>query len=141
MREREKYRDLQIALRVNRELIVAIIKQATWRERARALLIFWRSFFTPRTRPCVGKNCTGQLAERRVSQNFGCYPSASQISWACKIFGMAAIGCNPNAPLDFHSKSLGLLSVQERSSRRFHSVWIPFGIPFLRNSKTRKNRN
>ena len=39
---------------------------------------------------------------------------------------------------DFNSKSSGLLLVQERSSRRFHSVWTPFGIPFLRNSKIGK---
>ena len=44
----------------------------------------------------------------------------------------------PRFFLDFHSKSPGLLSVQERSSRRFHSIWIPFGIPFLRNSKIGK---
>ena len=25
-------------------------------------------------------------------------------------------------------------------SRKFYSIWTPFGIPFLRNSKTRKNR-
>ena len=37
--------------------------------------------------------------------------------------------------LGFNSKSPGFLSVQERSSRRFHSVWTPFGIPFLQNSK------
>ena len=37
-----------------------------------------------------------------------------------------------------HSKYPGLLSVQERSSQRFHSVWIPFGIPFLRNCKIGK---
>ena len=44
----------------------------------------------------------------------------------------------PRGVLDFNSKSFGLLSVQERSSRRFHSVWTPFGIPFLRNSKIGK---
>ena len=41
----------------------------------------------------------------------------------------------PHGVSDFNSKSSGLLSVQERSSRRFHSVWTPFGIPFLQNSK------
>ena len=39
---------------------------------------------------------------------------------------------------DFISKSSGFLSVQERSSRKFHSVWTPFGIPFLQNSKIGK---
>ena len=43
---------------------------------------------------------------------------------------------------DFISKSSGLLSVQERSSRRFHSVWTAFGIPFLQNFKIgKKNSN
>ena len=42
----------------------------------------------------------------------------------------------PRGVPDFDSKSSGLLSVQERSSRRFHSVW--FGIPFLQNSKIGK---
>ena len=34
--------------------------------------------------------------------------------------------------------SSGLLSVHERSSRRFHSVWTPFDILFLRNSEIGK---
>ena len=38
----------------------------------------------------------------------------------------------------FIFKSSGLLSVQERSSRRFQSVWTPFDIPFLQNSKIGK---
>ena len=45
----------------------------------------------------------------------------------------------PRGVPDFDSKSSRLLSVQERSSRRFHSVWTPFGIPFLQNSKKGKN--
>ena len=44
----------------------------------------------------------------------------------------------PRGVPDFDSKSYGLLSIQERSSRRFHSVWTPFGIPFLQNSKIGK---
>ena len=47
----------------------------------------------------------------------------------------------PRGSSDFISKSPGCLLVQEKSSRRFYSVWTPFGIPFLRNSKTGKNRN
>ena len=46
----------------------------------------------------------------------------------------------PRGVLHFNSKSSGLLSVQERSSRRFHSIWTLFGIPFLQNSKTRKKQ-
>ena len=41
----------------------------------------------------------------------------------------------PHGSSDFISKSPGFLLVQEKSSRRFHSVWTPFSIPFLRDSK------
>ena len=44
----------------------------------------------------------------------------------------------PRGSSDFISKSPGCLLVQEKSSRRFHSVWAPFGIPFLQNSKLGK---
>ena len=35
--------------------------------------------------------------------------------------------------LDVGSKSPELYSVRKSRSRRFHSVWTPFDIPFLRN--------
>ena len=35
--------------------------------------------------------------------------------------------------LDVGSKSPELYSVRKSCSRRFHSVWTPFDIPFLRN--------
>ena len=44
----------------------------------------------------------------------------------------------PHGVLDFNSKSSGLRLFQEISSQRFHSVWTPFDIPFLRNSKIGK---
>ncbi|KRX76304.1 hypothetical protein T12_9843, partial [Trichinella patagoniensis] len=37
--------------------------------------------------------------------------------------------------LDFHSKSSGSRLFQKDRSRRFHSVWTPFDIPFLRNTE------
>ena len=37
----------------------------------------------------------------------------------------------PRGLPDFHPKSPSLRLFQERSSRRFRSVWIPFDIPFL----------
>ena len=37
----------------------------------------------------------------------------------------------PRGVPEFDSKSSRLLLVQEKSSRRFHSVWTPFDIPFL----------
>ena len=40
--------------------------------------------------------------------------------------------------LDGGSKSPGSCSFQKSRSRRFHSVWTPFDIPFLRNPKIGK---
>ena len=40
--------------------------------------------------------------------------------------------------LDVHSKSPGLRLFQKDCSLRFHSVWTPFDIPFLRNPKIGK---
>ena len=46
----------------------------------------------------------------------------------------------PRWLLDFHSKSSRSRSFQKSRSRRFHSVWTPFDIPFLRNTKTREKQ-
>ena len=44
--------------------------------------------------------------------------------------------------LDLGSKSSGSCSFRKSRSRRFHSVWTPFDIPFLRNTKIgKKNSN
>ena len=43
--------------------------------------------------------------------------------------------------LDVGSKSPGSCSFQKSCSRRFHSVWTPFDIPFLRNPKIGKRRS
>ena len=56
-------------------------------------------------------------------------------------------GCTPPTSwppvtcLDVGYKSPELYSVRKSRSRRFHSVWTPFDIPFLRNPKTGKNSN
>ena len=42
--------------------------------------------------------------------------------------------------LDIGSKSPGSCSLRKSCSRRFHSVWTPFDIPFLRNPKTGKKQ-
>ena len=39
---------------------------------------------------------------------------------------------------DLHSKSSGSRLFQKSRSRRFHSVWTPFDIPFLRNTEIGK---
>ena len=42
--------------------------------------------------------------------------------------------------LDVGSKSPGSCSFQKSRSRRFHSVWTPFDILFLRNSEIGKKQ-
>ena len=42
--------------------------------------------------------------------------------------------------LDIGSKSPGSCSLRKSRSRRFHSVWTPFDIPFLRNSEIGKKQ-
>ena len=44
----------------------------------------------------------------------------------------------PRLLLDLHSKSSGSRSFQKSRPRRFHSVWTPFDIPFLRNTEIGK---
>ena len=41
---------------------------------------------------------------------------------------------------DFNSKSPGSRSVRKSRSRRFHSVWTPFDIPFLWNTEIGKKQ-
>ena len=45
---------------------------------------------------------------------------------------------SPPLLLDVHSKSPGLRLFQKDRSRKFHSVWNPFDIPFLRNNEIGK---
>ena len=44
----------------------------------------------------------------------------------------------PRFLLDLHSKFSGSRSFQKSCSRRFHSIWTPFDIPFLRNTEIGK---
>ena len=52
--------------------------------------------------------------------------------------GRPPISWPPRLLLDLHSKSSGSRSFQKSRSRRFHSVWTPFDIPFLRNTEIGK---
>ena len=52
--------------------------------------------------------------------------------------GRPPISWSPRLLLDLHSKSSGSRSFQKSRSRRFHSVWTPFDIPFLRNTEIGK---
>ena len=47
----------------------------------------------------------------------------------------------PRSFLDVQSKSSGSRFFQKSRSRRFHSVWTPFDIPFLQNPKIGENSN
>ena len=50
--------------------------------------------------------------------------------------------CLPGSLLDVGSKSSGSCLFQKSHSRRFHSVWTPFDIPFLRSTEIgKKNSN
>ena len=46
----------------------------------------------------------------------------------------------PGSFLDVGSKFSGSCSFQKSRSRRFHSVWTPFDILFLRNSEIGKKQ-
>ena len=46
----------------------------------------------------------------------------------------------PRLLLDIHSKSSGSCLFRKSRFRRFHSVWTPFDILFLRNSEIGKKR-
>ena len=50
--------------------------------------------------------------------------------------GRPPISWEPRQLLGLHSKSSGSRSFQKSCYRRFHSVWTPFDIPFLRNTET-----
>ena len=47
----------------------------------------------------------------------------------------------PRLFLDAHSKSHGSCLLRKSHSRRFHSIWTLFDIPFLRNPKIDKKNN
>ena len=46
----------------------------------------------------------------------------------------------PRSFLDVHSKSSGSRLLRKSRSRRFHSVWTQFDIPFLRNTEIGKKQ-
>ena len=63
--------------------------------------------------------------------------------WRARLGGQARPPTSwpPVSWLDVGSKSPGLYSVRKSRSLRFHSVWTPFDIPFLRNTEIGKNSN
>ena len=62
--------------------------------------------------------------------------------WRARLVGVGSPPTSwpPVSFLDVGSKSPGSCSLRKSRSRRFHSVWTPFDIPFLRNPKTGKKQ-
>ena len=60
--------------------------------------------------------------------------------WRARLGGRpcSPVSWPPRKLLDLHSKFFGSCSFQKSRSRRFHSVWTTFDIPFLRNTEIGK---
>ena len=87
-------------------------------------LIVWGYVDIYRRKEYVGGATGGPRGWRARPGGVG----ASPTSWPPPLF------------LDVGSKSPGSCSLRKSRSRRFHSVWTPFDIPFLRNPKTCKKQ-
>ena len=61
-----------------------------------------------------------------------------EIGGAQRGWARPPVSWSPHKLLDLHSKFPGSRSFQKSRSRRFHSVWTPFDIPFLRNTEIGK---
>ena len=63
-----------------------------------------------------------------------------RVEGAPRGVGTPPASCLPPLFLDSHSKSPGSRLLRKSRSQRFHSVWTPFDIPFLRNPKIGKKK-
>ena len=86
-------------------------------------LVVWGYVGIYRRKKYVGGATWGPRGWRARPEGVGAPPT----SWAPVMF------------LDVGSKSPDSYLVRKSCSRRFHSVWTPFDIPFLRNTKTMEN--
>src|SRR5215216_5103650 len=73
----------------------------------------------------IGQRSTS--VDSRGAQDRGA-PSLGHALHPCRLLGTL---------LTWFSSPLGVFR-SKKNHRKFHSVWTPFDIPFLRNSKTRK---
>ena len=62
----------------------------------------------------------------------------TRVEGASRGVGAPPASCSPGCFLDVGSKSSGSRSFRRSRSRRFHSVWTPFDILFLRNTEIGK---
>ena len=74
---------------------------------------------------------------RRKKYVGGC-PRGPRDRGARPVGGHPPPSWTPRELLDLHSKLSGSDLFQKSRSRRFHSVWTPFDIPFLRNTEIGK---
>ena len=65
------------------------------------------------------------------------HPRGPRDRGACPTGG-PPISWEPRQLLGLHSKCSGSRLFQKSRSRRFHSVWTPFDIPFLQNTEIGK---
>ena len=87
-------------------------------------LIVWGYVGIYKRKEYVGGATGGRGWRARLGGGVGTPPT----SWLSPLF------------LDVGSKSPGSCSFQKSCSRRFHSVWTPFDIPFLRNTEIGKKQ-
>ena len=93
-----------------------------WKQFSSSPLIFLGYMGIYRRKMYVGGRLRGPRGWGRAQPQGACRVP----SWLPRLF------------LDFHSKSSGSRLFQKSRSRRFHSVWTPFNIPFLRNTEISK---
>ena len=78
------------------------------------------------------------VIQRTWSGRQGSSEEATRQGGATRGVGAPPTSWLPRRLLDVHSKSFGSCLFQKSRSRRFHSVWTPFDILFLRNTEIGK---
>ena len=96
-----------------------------------------RNGMKPTGEVIFGREATGKTWSARQERNEGATRQGARPRGACPPPSWP-----PHGFLDGGSKSPGSYMVRKSRSRRFHSVWTPFDIPFLRNTEIgKKNSN
>ena len=90
---------------------------------------------------CVSWCCwmfSGYVGIYRTKKYVGGCPRGPRDRGRALQGGGAPISWGPRELLDLQSKLSGSCSFQKSCSQRFHSVWTPFDISFLRNTEIGK---
>ena len=80
----------------------------------------------------------GDIYEEEVGR--WSYEGPTRVGGAPRGWARLPASWPPCSFLDVHSKSSGSRSFRKSRPRRFHSVWTPFDILFLRNPKIGKRQ-